>query len=301
MSITRKFLLSFFVLVVFYGSFLLYKTFHNEIVKVSKNLSELSGFEFDQNQKLWGINDSGNPPEIYQIDSTGYIHKTIKITNAKNIDWEDMTQDDLGNFYIGDFGNNLNKRKNLTIYKIKNPSRINGNETKAEIINFNFEDQLFFPAPEANKNYDLEAFIYYKKELYLFTKNRAKPFDGHTHLYKTNYYAGNDQAKYISSFKTCASNKYLCWVTSAAINPSKNKLALLSSNKVFIFENWKDDDFFSGTAKEIDLGLVTQKEAITFYNDSLLIYGDEVFKGIGGNIYYLNINKSKEKTLKTNK
>ena len=169
MSITKKYLLTFFILGVFYSLFLLYKTFHNEIVKVSADLSELSGFEFDHNQQLWGINDSGNPPEIYQIDSTGNIHKTIKITNAKNIDWEDMTQDDLGNFYIGDFGNNLNKRKNLTIYKIKNPSHINGNTTKAEIIHFNFKDQLSFPAPEAKKNFDLEAFLQ-KRTLPLYKK-----------------------------------------------------------------------------------------------------------------------------------
>ena len=301
MKKSRKITLSLLGLIILIGLSLLYKTFHNEITRVSSNLYELSGFEFDSDHKLWGINDSGNPPELYQIDSTGNIQKIIKITNAENIDWEDMTQDDSGHFYIGDFGNNLNKRKNLTIYKIKNPSLIKGSETKAEILKFKFEDQFYFPEPDADKNYDLEAFIYFKSELYLFTKNRTKPFDGHTHLYKTDNTAGNNKATYISSFKTCSSNKFLCWVTSAALNPQKDKLAILSSNKIYIFENWIGDDFFSGDVKKIDLGLVTQKEAITFYNDSILIYADERFKDIGGNIYYLNINKAREKKLHRHK
>ena len=51
-------------------------------------------------------------------------------------------------------------------------------------------------------------------------------------------------------------------------------------------KNWKDDNFFSGEVKEINLGIVTQKEAITFYNDSIIILADEKFEGIGGNLYY---------------
>jgi len=297
MKRTKKTILGIIITIVITGLLLIYYTFKNELVSVSSNLNELSGFEFDKEKNLWGINDSGNLPEIYQIDSVGNIEKTIKITNAENIDWEDMTQDNKGNFYIGDFGNNLNKRKNLTIYKINNPTHIKGNETKAEIIRFKFEDQFYFPEPKSDKNFDLEAFIFYKNELYLFTKNRTKPFDGQTHLYKVNNNAGNYKAKFISSVKTCSSNKYLCWITSAAINPSKNKIALMSSNKIFLLENWKGDDFFSGSIKEIDIGLVTQKEAITFYNDSIIIYADEKFKKIGGNIYYLNINKAIERRL----
>ncbi len=274
------------------GVFLIIKTFKNEVLSVNGDLSELSGFEFDRSGKLWGINDSGNPPELYQIDSIGNIARIIRITNAKNIDWEDMTQDDQGHFFIGDFGNNTNKRRVLTIYKIENPVDIRGNKTRAEIIKFKFKELMHTKkVPDSIMNYDIEAFVYYNKELFLFTKNRTKPFDGYTHLYSIGSFAANHNVKYISKFRTCSSNKYLCWITSASISPDKKKLALLSSNKIFIFRNWRGNDFFSGQVKEIDLGLVTQKEAITFYNDSIVLYADEKFKGIGGNVYFLNINK----------
>lgn len=292
MRIVYKVFIFLALLAIIIGSLLLYKTFRNELESVSDHLSELSGIQFDRAMNLWGINDSGNPPELYQIDSTGNITRTIRITNAKNIDWEDMTQDDEGHFFIGDFGNNLNKRRVLTIYKIENPVDIKGNKTRAEIIKFKFSKLISTKQiPDSVKNYDIEAFTYYKKELYLFTKNRTKPFDGYTHLYKMGPFAANHTIKYISKFKTCTSNKYLCWITSAAMSPDRTKLALLSSNKIFLFKNWKGDDFFSGEVKEIDLGLVTQKEAITFYNDSVLIYADEKFKGIGGNVYYLKLNE----------
>lgn len=266
-----------------------YLNYSNKFVSVSPSLSEISGIEFDKDGNLWAINDSGNSTEIHQIDSLGKVNRSIKITNAKNIDWEDLTQDDFGHFFIGDFGNNNNERRDLTVYKIENPIDIKTAETEAEIIRFKFFDQDLKNTSDSIKNFDLEAFVFYKGRLYLFTKNRTKPFDGFTNLYRMEDYASNQKAKKVSSFKTCQAGKYQCWITSAALSPDRKKLALLGSNKIWIFKNWKEDDFFSGELKEIDLGLITQKEAITFLNDSLLVIADENYKGIGGNIYTYTI------------
>ena len=266
-----------------------YLNYSNKFVSVSPSLSEISGIEFDKDGNLWAINDSGNSTEIHQIDSLGKVNRSIKITNAKNIDWEDLTQDDFGHFFIGDFGNNNNERRDLTVYKIENPIDIKTAETEAEIIRFKFFDQDLKNTSDSIKNFDLEAFVFYKGRLYLFTKNRTKPFDGFTNLYRMEDYASNQKAKKVSRFKTCQAGKYQCWITSAALSPDRKKLALLGSNKIWIFKNWKEDDFFSGELKEIDLGLITQKEAITFLNDSLLVIADENYKGIGGNIYTYTI------------
>ncbi len=272
--------------------FLLWKAFlnyDNKFVSVASNLDEISGIEFDKNGNLWAINDSGNSTEIHQIDSLGNINRSINISNAKNIDWEDLTQDDFGHFFIGDFGNNNNKRNDLTIYKIENPIDIKTTETEAEVIRFKFNDQDLENTTDSIKNFDLEAFIFYKGRLYLFTKNRTKPFDGYTNLYRMEDYASNQKAQKVSRFKTCKSGKYQCWITGAAISPNRKILALLGSNKIWIFKNWKGDDFFSGDVTDIDLGLITQKEAITFLNDSLVVVADENFKGIGGNLYTFDI------------
>lgn len=100
---TVFFVSSLLIIVIFlWKGFLNYD---NKLLSVDENLNEISGIEYDKNGNLWAINDSGNTTEIHQIDSLGNIERSINITNAKNIDWEDLTQDDFGHFFIGDFGN----------------------------------------------------------------------------------------------------------------------------------------------------------------------------------------------------
>ena len=285
----KKIIIAIIVLTGLYLGWKVYENYSYKIMSVSPALKEISGIEYDKAGDLWALNDGGNSAEIHQIDSLGNISRSIKITNAKNVDWEDMTQDDQGDFFIGDFGNNLNKRNDLTIYKIKNPVDIKGDKTKAEIIHFKFNDQDLSDKKESDRNFDVEAFVFYKEKLLLFTKNRTIPFDGFSDLYVMGDDTSNQNAKMISRFDTCNSDKYQCWVTSAAISPNGEKLALLGSDSMWIFTNWEGLDFFSGDVEEIDLGIVTQKEAITFYNDSIVILADEEFKGIGGNLYWHNL------------
>ena len=81
-------------------------------------LNEVSGLETDINNDLfWMVNDSGNKPILYGLNTVGNIVKSIKI-KAKNRDWEDLTIDPDGNIYIGNFGNNDNDSNNLSILKI---------------------------------------------------------------------------------------------------------------------------------------------------------------------------------------
>src|SRR4051812_26285025 len=81
-------------------------------------LKETSGLIYTDGG-LWTLNDSGNSPAFYQIDeSTGATLKTVNISNATNVDWEDLTADDTY-FYIGDFGNNASgDRTDLKIYRV---------------------------------------------------------------------------------------------------------------------------------------------------------------------------------------
>jgi len=83
----------------------------------------------------------------------------------------------------------------------------------------------------------------------------------------------------------------LCWITSAALSPDRKKLVLLDSTSIWLFENFKGDKFFSGDVSRIDLGIVTQKEAITFYDDNTIVFTDEEFKGIGGNAYFIKLDE----------
>src|SRR5690606_5902636 len=78
-----------------------------------KKLEEVSGIAAAGQGNFWVIQDSGKPDEIHLVDSTAQLIKSLKVADAKNRDWEELAMDPQGNLYIGDFGNNANKRKDL--------------------------------------------------------------------------------------------------------------------------------------------------------------------------------------------
>ncbi|HAA99544.1 MAG TPA: hypothetical protein DCE29_16860, partial [Alteromonas macleodii] len=74
---------------------------------------------------------------------------------------------------------------------------------------------------------------------------------------------------------------------------------LLDSTSLWLFENFEGDNFFSGDVSRIDLGVVTQKEAVTFYDDNTLVFTDEEYKGLfGGNIYEVKLDQAKRNVIK---
>ncbi len=288
-----------FIALASFVSLSVYTLYSKKQLSVDPKLKEISGIEFDKKKRLWAINDGGDDPKLYRLGEDGAIEKEILVTNAKNIDWEDMTQNKFGHFFLGDFGNNKNDRKWLTIYKIENPIDIKTETTEAEIIKFTYPEMDGTPITPNKRNFDLEAIIEYKRHLYLFTKNRTEPFDGITNVYKVGDHAANFDAQLIDSFKTCTTLEKLCWITSAALSPDRTKLVLLDSTSIWLFENFKGDKFFSGDVSRIDLGIVTQKEAITFYDDNTLIFTDEEFKGlVGGNAYVIKLNEAQKTVIR---
>ncbi|MGK4567952.1 hypothetical protein [Flavobacterium sp. 3HN19-14] len=66
---------------------------------------------------------------------------------------------------------------------------------------------------------------------------------------------------------------------------------MLSCGKVWLFENFSGDDFFSGKVKEIDLKHYSQKEGIGFLNNSEVYISDEKDKKTGGKLYQLDLKK----------
>jgi hypothetical protein len=100
------------------------------IYALPKKLKEVSGIIYlPQNKLLWTLEDSGNANMIYGLNfKNGKIEKEITLEKTKNIDWEDITKDNKGNLYVGDFGNNDNVRQDLCIYKI------NANELVKESV-----------------------------------------------------------------------------------------------------------------------------------------------------------------------
>lgn len=253
---------------------------------LSKNIKEISGItKFTSDTLLYAINDSGNDNTLFCLNQKGKIVKKLKIPNSKNVDWEDLAYDHQNNLYIGDFGNNYNNRKDLSIYKV---SSIFSDNIEVSKIEFSLEDQKKFPPGKKNKNFDIEAFIYRNGSFYLFTKNRSSKFDGVTKLYKVSDTPGKQIATLIGSYKTCDDSND-CFISGAAINSTADKIALLTYNKIFILSDFKDDNLFNGRIKKIKLNHFSQKEGICFKNDSTLLIVDEKRKNMKGRLYEYRI------------
>lgn len=254
------------------------------LADLPKSLEEVSGTETIPNSDLiWMLNDGGNKPELFQVNKKGKIKKVVKI-NAKNHDWEDLTSDPNGNLYIGDFGNNTNKRKNLAILKVNSSDLESGEKVEVERITFKYPNQERFPPKKKQRHFDSEAFFFYNDSLYIFTKSRVKNKFGRTNLYKVPAIRGNHTAIYIDSFESCEDLE--CWITAADISKDGKKVVLLNHKSAWLFTDFKDDDFFSGKAIELSFEAdLTQKEGVCFKDDTTLYITDEYAHGSGGNLY----------------
>jgi len=247
------------------------------------SLKESSGIvNLRGSDNFWMINDSGNTNELFEVSETGVIQQIITVENTKNKDWEDLASDGKDTIFIGDFGNNNNKRKDLRIYTVAISSIKNG-KVKAVKTKFHFEDQKKFPPKKKDRNFDVEAFVYANSHFYLFTKNRSSEFDGITKLYKVPAQSGNHSAELMGSFETCMDSKK-CAITAATISKNNEELVLLAHDKLFLFTNFKGDDFFNGSVSEVYLHHNSQKEAVCFKKDVIYIT-DEATKKSNGNLY----------------
>jgi len=254
------------------------------ITELPKGKKENSGLTSYEKNTVWGIEDSGNGDYIYKIDFEGKILKEFKVKNAKNRDWEDLAKDSKGNLYIGDFGNNGNRRKDLIIYKLPNPETEPGDKIDAEKIEFHYPEQKDFPPKKKKRTFDAEAFFHYDDQLYIFTKNRTDPFTGETWIYKVPDKKGEYNAKLMGKLKICSDWK-TCQVTAADISKDKKTIVLLGYGKLWILTNFSEDDFINADIREIDLGVRTQLESVCFIDKNTLLLSDEETGPEGRNLY----------------
>ncbi|HEU5050684.1 MAG TPA: hypothetical protein VFU00_10195, partial [Gemmatimonadales bacterium] len=74
---------------------------------------------------LWTIEDSGNPALVSAIDTAGRLLGRWRLRGARNVDWEAVSVGPCGEhhcIYVGDTGDNAERRRSVTIYRFREPS-----------------------------------------------------------------------------------------------------------------------------------------------------------------------------------
>ncbi len=254
-----------------------------EDIHESSGLARLPTGDFVQ------INDSGNPPCLFFTDRHGKLVNWECPDFLENTDWEDLAY---GNdyLYVGDFGNNDNMRQDLKVYRLKlTPDQ---KIESAGIIHFSYADQNAFPPHESEQNYDLEAMFYAHDSLFLFTKNRTKPFTGYTYMYALPAHPGTYSLERKDSLRLGIAGKHQNWITGADLNPSQNIMLLLGYDQAWMIYNFKGTNFLKGDLSALQFDAISQKESLCFDGDSSVIISDERTKLIkGGNVYYLKLDQ----------
>ena len=88
---------------------------------------------------------------------------------------------------------------------------------------------------------------------------------------------------FISEYSFC--NDIDCRITGADISNDGKKVVLLSHKSVIELSGFTNDDFFSGTIKELPLGHISQKEGICFKDGTTVFITDEYSRYTKGNLY----------------
>jgi hypothetical protein len=152
-------------------------------------------------------------------------------------------------------GNNFDTRKNLSI--VKTP--IDPSSSEAELIEFNYPEQVKFNTAYSQSQYDAEALISIDDYLIILTKNKLKKI---TEIYALPKIAGKYEAKKIGSLNTQSI------ITGGDYDPDTKLLALTGTlifNEYYILKI-EDFDLESKKDYKIDMYEIpigkTQVEAI---------------------------------------
>ncbi|MCC5918722.1 MAG: T9SS type A sorting domain-containing protein [Cryomorphaceae bacterium] len=258
-----------------------------KLVDLPSQVKESSGIVLDGIDKVWTHNDSGYENELFLVDTNGLLLRTLVVINVTNMDWEDLAKDDNNNIWINDAGNNGNGRTDLRLYRIADPNIHSADSVTAEIIDFTFSDQTQFPPSPANRNFDIEAMVWFQDSLFLFTKNRSTPFNGYTKMYSLPATPGVHIAQLKDSLFV-DSDIQRGRITAADMDPATQTLALLSRSMVLCFKNFSGTSFFHGDEyRYMFTGRVDQVEALAFIDSTTLYMTDEGDPGnnVPGGLY----------------
>ena len=261
-----------------------------------KEIDETSGLFF-HNGRLWTHNDSGGKPILYGLDTTTFeVVQKITLANAQNKDWEDVCTDG-ENVYVGDFGNNKGKRKNLRIYTftLKDIPMEGNVSIMVDSILFSFGDQTEFKFEKQQHDYDCEAMFATDENLYLFSKGWAT---GTTRLYRLSKTPGTQVAEVVNGFDSQG------LITGADYDRESGVLVIVGYvNKIwlpFLYLIYDFDDMGTNLPNrrfELHNYLGTQTEGICFYDKGKCFLSAETSPTSTSRVFVIDFRKRVAKDL----
>jgi hypothetical protein len=149
---------------------------HLELGEVSDKLVEASGLvaSVANPGHLWTINDSGNPAEVFLIDTTANTKMICKLLGVENRDWEDVAigsgPDSLRKYvYVAEIGDNKAVYPFKYIYRFPEPSLKEGKEMVIENA-----EKFVIELPDGKRDSETILIDPQTSDLYLVSKREEK-------------------------------------------------------------------------------------------------------------------------------
>jgi len=227
---------------------------------------------------LYSINDSGNGPEIFALDSTGAALGRWTLPALENRDWEAIASGPCPTgrcLFIGDLGDNLERRQHVTIYRVAEPETLAAFRGKP-VARADETDSIRFRYPGGPR--DAEAmWVDGDGAPNVVSKGRS----GKIALYRVPPRFGAKKVQLAERVQVLPITPQPAlgqWVTDAALSPDGRRVAVRTYTMLYIFVVSPSGRLERPTRCGL-AGLEPQGEGVTWLDDRRLFLTSESSKG----------------------
>ncbi|MDZ4403157.1 hypothetical protein [Prosthecobacter sp.] len=232
---------------------------------------------------FWTVNDSGGEPCVFAIDHSGKTRAKVRVREAANFDWEDLTlgKDDQGSpaLFIGDIGDNFQMRPTIQVYQIPEPGIVATGKPVAETES---PASHIWRANYPDGKHNAESLLIHPQtnRLYILTKSE----DGKSALYA---FPQPLQEKVSMPLEKIADLSFPtlirpgkrphdnCMATAACFSPDGGRLVVATYSSLYEWKLAKDQPLtvaLKQTPTRIEPQLVPQVEGVCYDADSQTLW-----------------------------
>jgi hypothetical protein len=227
---------------------------------------------------LWTHNDSGDGPYVYATDLRGTDRGVMRVSGARAVDWEDialgpcpLTPGDC--LYIGDTGDNLERRSSVRLYVVPEPDPPVAPADSQRVTSAARGLSLSYP----DGPHDVEALFVSPRDtaVYLVSKGRS----GRIRLYRVprTAWAGTRPvtAQLVQTLPIVPDRTTGRLVTGAGVRADGGLVAIRTYTEIYFFTpNRSGQLALSGPTCSV-AGAERLGEAVDFWDDTTLVLTSE--------------------------
>jgi len=206
-------------------------------------------------------NDSGDSARVFAFDKTGKTLATINLDGTNARDCEDMASATIGGrstFYLGDIGDNGEKRASILIYRFEEPKTLSGEmHAKPEIVELTYPD-----GP-----HNAETLLVHPTTGAIMIVTKTSKGASGIYALEGAATAGKHVLKKVGTVEVSSLIKEGKLFTGGAWSPNARHIVLRTYLQAYEFEVPSDGQWWKGQPTSISTPLELQGEAITYSTD----------------------------------